>query len=114
MNQEKYRLTVEHISKLLEQEQYAELEVISRGIRLSAKKMQTAIETYGRKLVPLPEGAYQDSDIIEVLGTDPKKWSVNVALYMESEGRSDLLLSLTFFESSTRFYKIEIDDIQVL
>lgn len=114
MNQEKLRQTVQNVTNLLAREAYGELESLSQGVRLSAEEMKEAIRSYGRKIARFPEAGYKELDIIEVSGSNPKQWSVNVPLFTESEGRSDLTLSVTFIESNTSLYKIEIEDIHVL
>lgn len=114
MNQEKLHQTVRAVMRLLEKEAYAELECLSQGVRLSAEEMKEAIKSYGRKIACFPEEGHKELDVIEIRGSSPKQWSVNVPLFTESEGRSDLTLSATLIESESPLYKIEIDDIHVL
>lgn len=114
MNQEKLRQTVQHIVSLLEKKAYGELESLSRGVRLSAEEMREAIEGYGQEIFHLPEAGFKELNVIEVRNSNPKQWGVDVPLYTENEGRSDLTLAITLIESQTALYKIEIDDIHVL
>lgn len=114
MNRAKLHHTVRHVVSLLEKEAYGALESLSQGVRLSAEEMKEAIRIYGRKIAHFPEAGYKELDVVEVSGSNPKQWSVNVPLFTESEGRSDLTLSATLIESETPLYKIEIDDIHVL
>lgn len=114
MNREKLCLTVRHVASLLEKEAYEELESLSQGVRLSAEEMKEAIRSYGRKITCFPEAACKELDIVEVLGSIPKQWRINVPLFTESEDHSDLTLSVTLIESETALHKIEVDDIHVL
>lgn len=114
MNQEKLRLTVQHVVGLLEKEAYGELESLSGGVRLSAEEMREAIKGYGQKISHFPKAGFNELNVVEVRNSNPKQWSVNVPLYTDSEGRSDLTLSITLIESESALHKIEIDDIHVL
>lgn len=114
MNQQKLHRTIEHVVSLLAREAYAELETLSRGVRLQAGDMKDAVEGYGRRIVPLPAAGYRELDIVEVAGVEPRQWSVFVPLYIEGAGRSDLTLALTLAESDSPLYGVEIDDIHVL
>ena len=114
MNQEKFRRTVQHVVSLLENGAYGELENLSGGVRLSAEEMKEAIDGYGRKITRFPEAGYEELNVVKVRNSSPKQWSVNVPLFTEIEGRSDLTLSVTLVESEAQMYKVEIDDIHVL
>ena len=53
-------------------------------------------------------------DMVEMAGSRPKSWSVNLPLWTEEEGRSDLTLEMRFTESEADTYSVEIDDLHVL
>jgi hypothetical protein len=53
-------------------------------------------------------------DIVEVEGSSLKSWSVNLPLWTNEEGRSDLTLEMRFTESEAAIYTVEIDDLHVL
>ena len=75
---------------------YSGLESLTRGRRLSAEEMKTAVDDYGRRLVPPPESAFEsDLDAIPIQDADPSAWSVVMTLWTEEEGRSDLSIVLT-------------------
>ena len=114
MNTEKLNITVKTVSDYLAQGAYEELERLSNGVRLTAREIQTAVESYGRKIVPLPDEAYGDLDVVEVDGVEPKQWSVNVPVFTVEEGMSDLTLELTVIDSYSDSYKVEVDDLHVL
>lgn len=114
MNSEKLRRTVSHVTGLLEKEAYEALAILTRGVRLTADEMREAIRDYGRRIAPFPEAGYLELNVVEVRGTNPRQWSVDVPLFTGNEGRSDLTLSITLTESNALFYEIEIDGIHVL
>ena len=92
---------------------YSAVEVFTGGRRISADEMQQAIQSYGRKLVSLPTWALEGIDIVEIVGSSPRAWSVRVDLWTVSEGRSDLTLECTMIECEGDFLKAEIDNIHV-
>jgi len=114
MNKNKLNSTVKTITDLLSQKAYWHLEKLSNGISLTAKELKQAVTDYGQTIIILPEQEYEDLDIIEVKDEEPKQWSVNVPVFTEEEGKSDLTLELTFIDTPTDLYKIEIDGLHVL
>lgn len=93
---------------------YRGLESLTRGHRLSAEEMKTAVEDYGSRLVPPPDHAFEsDLDAIPIMDAVPPAWSVIMTLWTEEEGRSDLSIVLTVMQREDDF-DITIDDIHVL
>src|SRR5258707_10611504 len=107
------RATVEHILRLLVAGDYEGAATLTAGIRLSAQEMCDAIQQYGRTLVLGPSVQLDAIDAIEVENANPKRWSVNVPLWTEEEGRSDLTLELTLIDRGAML-GAELDDIHVL
>lgn len=103
---------VTEVVALLVGREYQQLEAITRGQRLSAKEIQTAVAEYGRTLVALPEDALGLIDYVEY--QDSSGWSVVVPLFTREEGRSDLSLELSLVGKGLDNYDVQIDDIHVL
>ena len=92
---------------------YAELELLTGGVRLSASELANAIREYGRRVVPPPDAALS-LDVVPITGSDPASWSVNVPIWTAEEGVSDLTLELTVRAGPSGAYDVEIDDLHVL
>ena len=114
MNKTKLHTTIKLISDLLAEERYLALEELSKGIRLSASQIKAAVLDYGCKVVKLPDSGFEKIDIIEIKNSEPKKWSVNIPIYTEEEGLSDLTLETTLCDTAKNIYEIEIYDLHVL
>ena len=104
---------VSKIIELLVQRKFIEIESITRGVRLPAEQIETAVDQYGRILVIPPVDAFKLMDVIEIQNSSPASWSVNMPLWTKEEGRSDLTLELTLVREAAGF-KVELDDIHVL
>ena len=82
--------------------------------RLSAAEIKKVVADYGRRPV-LPGRPIEElMGVVEVRDSRPKSWSVNLPLWTEEEGRSDLTLEMRFTDSDTDTYSIEIEDLHVL
>jgi len=92
---------------------FTELEMLTKGQRLSAPEIARAISVYGRRLVVPPDDAFKLMDVVEVRNVKPPQWSVNMPLWTQEEGRSDLSIGVTLISYEEGF-KIELDDIHVL
>ena len=104
---------MEQIVLLLVQGNYFEIERLTQGVRLNATALEQAVVDYGRKLI-IPREGCLTADIVEIEGSWPKAWSINVPLFTLEEGFSDLTLSLTVRELELGNYQVEIDDLHVL
>jgi hypothetical protein len=93
---------------------FQELEVLSKGVRLTASEMEEAVRQYGEKLLMPPDSAFQSIDVIQVRGAEPRQWSVRFDLWTESEGQSDLSLEMTVIEGNVgQPLRVEIDNLHV-
>jgi hypothetical protein len=105
--------TVRQVIDLLVGKKYSQLESITKGIRLSAQDMESAIAAHRRKLIMPPSDAYKLMNAVRVGNSEPQKWSVVMPLWTQEEGRSDLSIELTLTKINGGF-AIELDDIHVL
>jgi hypothetical protein len=94
--------------------EFAELEALTSGHRLSAHEIHRIVREYGRTLIMPPPGAFADLEVVTVAGAKPVRWSVVCDLWTEEEGRSDLSLELTLIDQGHSHLVIEIDNIHVL
>ncbi len=106
--------TVQRVVSMLVQGDYEALERLTNGARLNAAELAGAVSEYGANLTLPPADSFDDLDVIEVEGQQPRQWSVNVDLWTTEEGRSDLTLELTLRDSIEGILKVEIDGIHVL
>lgn len=93
---------------------YRAIEVFTGGERLSAADLQQVIENYGRKLISIPSCELEKLDVIEIVGSCPRSWSVRVDLWTEEDGRSDLTLECTMCEGAGEVLDTDIDNIHVV
>lgn len=106
--------TLQRVVELLVRQDYAALERLSSGVRLTAAEIESGIIDYGRSLVMPPPEAFRNADIIPVRGSRPQAYSVRLRLYTQEEGASDLELQATLVEDQgTDLLKVEIDNILV-
>jgi hypothetical protein len=105
---------VHGIVGLLVQGEYDALESLSQGHRLAATEISEAVRSYCRNLIMPPDSSFNNLDIVEIDGAEPKEWDVNVDLWTVEEGRSDLTLELRLKEIGEEKYSVEIDNIHVL
>jgi hypothetical protein len=110
----KIKATVHLIATMLVHADYDNLENLTDGRRLTATEIVEGVREYGRTLVMPPENAFDNLDVIEVEGANPREWSVNLNLWTAEEGQSDLTLELTLRENEKEIYDVEIDNIHVL
>lgn len=110
---EKASRTIQGVVDKLIRGDYAAVETLTAGQRLSAREMEHAIAEYGRRLVPPPPDSSPRS-VVEIEASNPDQWSVYVDLWTAEEGRSDLTLELTLTESTRDTYDVQIDNIHVL
>ena len=105
---------VSGVLALLASGKYSRVQELSMGSRLSAAKVQQAVIEYGRTVTPLPENAVERIDYVEVAGSHPSAWSARAPVFTRGEGRSDLSLELTLFESGADSYRFEVDGPHVM
>jgi len=110
----KMKAAVRQVVSMLVQGDYETLERLTNGVRLTAAEMAEGVREYGGSLILPPDDAFENLDVVEVDGVEPRAWSVNVYLWTAEEGRSDLTLELTLRESGKEIFDVEIDNIHVL
>lgn len=110
---EQLKEPVRQVITLLVAGNYAELETLTSGVRLTAKDIATAVADYGRKLLLPPEEGFGLMNVVEVKNAKPRQWLVTMPLWTREEGRSDLTVELTLIERQNSF-AIELDDLHVL
>ena len=76
---------------------YGRLEAEGKLGELTAEDLREAVEDYGRTIVPLPDEAFDRVDYYEKQ-YEPG-WLLDVPIYTEEEGASDLTLELETQES---------------
>ena len=113
-DKKRFTETVAQIDQMLHGGQYAELERLSGGKRLTAGQIKAAIEDYPERLAPRPAYDFGEEEIAHVRGRIPAEWSVYLHLWRQKGGRSDLTAELTLIDTPTGLYRVEIDDIHVL
>ena len=106
--------TLRVIVDLLVKKDYAELESVTGGVRLSAAEIATAVRDYGRTLVFPPATAFSQADVIPIRGSVPPAYSVRFHLYTQEERQSDLEMQATFrWNSEDDMFNVELDNIIV-
>lgn len=91
---------------------YEQLVVDGRAGRLSAAELESAVRDYGRTLVALPPGAWAFVEEYPQVA-DVDAVALDVPLWTEEEGRSDLTLSVSARRLGTGF-AVAVDDLHVL
>ncbi|HEX8717846.1 MAG TPA: hypothetical protein VF722_12810 [Gemmatimonadaceae bacterium] len=103
-----------HVMNLLAQKDYRALENLTQGVGMSANDMDHVIREYGRHVILPPEEAYSRLTAIEILVPPPGRWSVDMPLWTEEEGESDLTVELRITLQRDNWVKVMLDDIHVL
>jgi hypothetical protein len=105
---------VQIVVDLLVRREFEAIEAMTRGRRLTASDMETAIDGYGRRLVRPPESAWHEVDSVAIAEATPPASHVVVPLWTAEEGRSDLSLELRLTELDSSTLDVELLDIHVL
>lgn len=108
------KATVTQLLRWLVAGDFAAIEQLSGGVRLSADLMRQAVSEYGRTPVMPPPPTLDELDAIEVVGARPRAWSVRVDLWTAEEGRSDLTLECTLIDRPGELLAVEVDNLHVL
>lgn len=90
---------------------YDVVEALTRGTRLSASDLRSAVAAYGRTLVDVPEGQWRQ-DVAQM--DDPGSFHVIIDLWTLEEGRSDLSLELLVRDRYQGSFEVEVLDLHVL
>jgi hypothetical protein len=110
----KIRTCVERFYEMLVEGKYADLAVLTGGIRLSADEIRAAASGYPYALRPWPPGHPMFIDAVEVVQSRPRAWSVRADAFTTEEGRSDLSMELTVIESQSGELTVQFDNLHVL
>jgi hypothetical protein len=114
MHAAKAKRTAELVMGCVVAQDFDRLLRIAPSSRVTAAELKEALAEYRRRPV-MPAAPLEELlDAVEVAGSRPKSWSVNLPLWTEEEGRSDLTLEMRFTESEADTYSVEIDDLHVL
>lgn len=79
--------------------------------RVEINDLSRIIQEYGETIIPLPDNAFDYIDIYPIEGKN-KMYSIDIPIWTQEEGQSDLTLSLTLTDKEKIL--IEIDDLHVL
>lgn len=107
-----------HVTGLLAQRRFEELETLTRGIRLTADEIQRATDDYPHRILPLSEEDVErrldlEENVFPIDGTFPPAYHVDVHL-MDEEGADDLTLSLRLTEGPGEMYAVSIQNLHIL
>src|SRR5687768_14154078 len=120
LNPEKLRTTILALQRLLVAGGYETLERMTGGDRVTADEIRQAVEEWPARLVLPPSDAIDDlilggeEGIYEVTDTSPSEHRLDVQLYTDIEGPSDLTLSIKVRENGGDLYDVVIEDLHVL
>jgi len=113
----KLRTTLIYVVELLVSREFSQLELLTRGRRVTAEEMREGVDEYPGRLMMPPGDQLDDlvdGSIIQVDHAAPPEYCMDVKLYTEEEGFSDLTLSLTVYDTGDTLYDVQIDNIEVL
>jgi hypothetical protein len=110
----KIRGSVERVYELLVDGRYAELAMLTGGIRLSADEISVAVSDYRYALKPWPADQSMSVDAVEVTQSTPRAWSVRADAFTAEEGRSDLSLELTVIESQSGEWAVQLESYRLI
>ena len=102
------------ITELLAAGDYETASRMAEGRRLSAADLERAVRDYGRTLVSIPPAARDSYDVYRVEKADRPTFFVDVDLWTQEEGRSDLTLQLGLIDTGRSTYAVTIDGLHVL
>ena len=101
------------IRKLVEGE-YDSIEADGRAGRLGSEQLRWAVNQYGRKLINVPDQGLANAHCYSVDNAASPTWIIEIELWTEEEGMSDLTLSTVLTEIEQDRYRLEITDLHVL
>ena len=102
------------ITNLLAAGDYETASRMAEGRRLSAADLERAVRDYGRTLVSIPPAARDSYDVYRVEKANRPTFAVDVDLWTQEEGRSDLTLQLELIDTGRSTYAVTIEDLHVL
>ena len=104
---------VRDVVERLVRREFTLLEADGRCGRLTAEGLARAIDEYGRTLIEIPDRGWELADSYEIEGRQGA-WGIDLPLWTQEEGRSDLTLSLSVSRTNEDEVAVEIDDLHVL
>jgi Lon protease-like protein len=93
---------------------YADLAMLTGGIRLTADEIRAAASGYRYALRPWPPDQPMYIDAVEVVQSLPRAWSIRADAFTAEEGRSDLSMELTVIESQSGNLIVQFDNLHIL
>lgn len=109
----KFRRPLKDLVDELIKGNFAKLEADGRAGRLSAEDLKSVLTDYNRTFIPLPESEFDTMEMFPRVKSDGHTWGVDLDLFTEEEGRSDLTLQLTVRDAG-EVIVTEIDDLHAL
>ena len=110
---DKIQQTAKRLVTMLVAHHFAAFEAWSNEVTLKQEHMHQALREYPGSLVMPPGSTIPHLNVIAVTNTRPTRWSVDIPLWTEEEGRSALTLQVTMMESANELMDVEIDNIHV-
>jgi hypothetical protein len=107
-------ILIKQIVSWLVAKNFSAIEHYSHGVRLNAHHLSQAVNEYGRALVMPPDTTFTELDAIQVSTASEPTWSININLWTQEEGLSDLTLECTVIDRGEKKLDIEIDNLHVL
>ncbi|HWC36827.1 MAG TPA: hypothetical protein VG650_18620 [Mycobacteriales bacterium] len=77
---------------------FAGVERMTGGERMSAPDLERAVSRIGGKLIRPPVSSYEKQSFSEVTGTQPRRFETRVAIWTAGQGRTKAELVLRFHE----------------
>lgn len=107
--------TALRLTQLLVDEEYTTIERLSDGEGLNAAQLSEAVEDYGRHLMMPPDEEFETLvHVYPVEGAEHPEWNIDIDLWTEEEGQSDLTLQVNIVESAPAQWRLRIEDLHVL
>jgi hypothetical protein len=104
---------IKAITDLLVDGDYRAVERLTNGRRLTAGQIEQAVLDYGNTLVPLPPEALDQLDVYTA-NNYPRVFGVEVDLWTQEEGRSDLTLEAMLESRDDAGYDVSVRNIHVM
>jgi hypothetical protein len=108
------RTAVSIAVNLLVRAKFDTLASMTRDRWLNADQLRKAVGDYPHRLVPPPESAWNEIDVVQARDLEPATFLIDFPLWTEDEERSDLVLQLRLVEEYPGAFESEIAGIHVL
>ena len=116
IDQQKLARTLYKVVDLLVRHEYTTLKEFCHCEPNIIEWVKREIDEWPDTFVMPPSDRLEDivDTVIERKGTVPQEWFVDVNLWTEGEGISDLTLQLILTDSDDEYYDVQIQDMDVL